>query len=78
MAQYSLGIDIGGTFTDLVAYDHDTGRRWSRKVLTTHDDPARALCDGPSQFPLAEFPALLDGLLRLDRERRGLTAPEPR
>ena len=43
-----------------------------------HDDPARALCDGPSQFPLAEFPALLDGLLRLDRERRGLTAPEPR
>jgi 2-dehydro-3-deoxyphosphooctonate aldolase (KDO 8-P synthase) len=43
-----------------------------------HDDPAHALCDGPSQFPLAEFPALLDGLLRLDRERRGLTAPEPR
>ncbi|HEX5045222.1 MAG TPA: 3-deoxy-8-phosphooctulonate synthase [Candidatus Polarisedimenticolaceae bacterium] len=42
-----------------------------------HDDPASALCDGPSQFPLAEFPALLDGLLRLDRERRGLTAPSP-
>ena len=29
MAQYSLGIDIGGTFTDLVVYDHDTGARWS-------------------------------------------------
>lgn len=43
-----------------------------------HDDPASALCDGPSQFPLAEFPALLDGLLRLDRERRGLLAPSPR
>jgi len=43
-----------------------------------HDDPASALCDGPSQFPLAEFPALLDGLLRLDRERRGLLASEPR
>jgi 2-dehydro-3-deoxyphosphooctonate aldolase (KDO 8-P synthase) len=42
-----------------------------------HDDPASALCDGPSQFPLAEFPALLDGLLRLDRERRGLLAPSP-
>ena len=25
MAQYSLGIDIGGTFTDLVIYDHDAG-----------------------------------------------------
>jgi 2-dehydro-3-deoxyphosphooctonate aldolase (KDO 8-P synthase) len=43
-----------------------------------HDDPASALCDGPSQFPLAEFPALLDGLLRLDRERRGLSATERR
>ena len=42
-----------------------------------HDDPASALCDGPSQFPLAEFPPLLDGLLRLDRERRGLLAASP-
>jgi N-methylhydantoinase A len=46
VAQYSLGIDIGGTFTDLVVYDHDTGRSWSRKVLTTHDDPARAVAAG--------------------------------
>ena len=43
---YSLGIDIGGTFTDLVVYDHDSGRQWSRKVLTTHDDPARAVTAG--------------------------------
>jgi N-methylhydantoinase A len=42
----SLGIDIGGTFTDLVVYDHDTGRQWSRKVLTTHDDPSRAVAAG--------------------------------
>ena len=40
---YSLGIDIGGTFTDLVIYDHAGGRQWSRKVLTTHDDPSRAV-----------------------------------
>jgi len=40
VAQYSLGIDIGGTFTDLVVYDHDAGTSVSRKVLTTHDDPA--------------------------------------
>jgi N-methylhydantoinase A len=44
--QYALGIDIGGTFTDLVVYDHETGRQWSRKVLTTHDDPARAVAAG--------------------------------
>jgi 2-dehydro-3-deoxyphosphooctonate aldolase (KDO 8-P synthase) len=43
--------------------------------LEVHDDPARAPCDGPSQFPLAELPALLDGLLRLDRERRALDLP---
>jgi len=50
---YSLGIDIGGTFTDLVVYDHDTGRQWSRKVLTTHDDPARAVAAGTAAL-LAE------------------------
>src|SRR5215813_255330 len=43
---YSLGIDIGGTFTDIVIYDHDAGRQASRKVLTTHDDPARAVAAG--------------------------------
>ena len=46
MASYSLGIDIGGTFTDIVVYDHDAGRQWSRKVLTTHDDPSRAVAAG--------------------------------
>ena len=46
MPNYSLGIDIGGTFTDLVVHDHDDGRQWSVKVLTTHDDPARAVGAG--------------------------------
>ncbi|HEY3187508.1 MAG TPA: hydantoinase/oxoprolinase family protein, partial [Solirubrobacteraceae bacterium] len=45
-SDYSLGIDIGGTFTDLVVYDHAGGRQWSRKVLTTHDDPSRAVVAG--------------------------------
>ena len=43
---HSLGIDIGGTFTDLVVYDHDEGAQWSRKILTTHDDPSRAVAAG--------------------------------
>ena len=43
MSAFSLGIDIGGTFTDIVVYDHDTGRQLSRKALTTHDDPADAV-----------------------------------
>ncbi len=43
---YSLGIDIGGTFTDIVVYDHERGAQINRKVLTTHDDPARAVAAG--------------------------------
>ena len=38
---WSLGIDIGGTFTDIVAWGE--GRALARKVLTTHDDPARGV-----------------------------------
>jgi 2-dehydro-3-deoxyphosphooctonate aldolase (KDO 8-P synthase) len=32
-----------------------------------HDDPARAPCDGPNQYVLDQFPALLDTLLSIDR-----------
>jgi N-methylhydantoinase A len=46
VAHYSLGIDIGGTFTDIVIYDHDSGRQVNRKVLTTHEYPARAVAAG--------------------------------
>ncbi len=42
----SLGIDIGGTFTDIVHLDHATGRSHSSKVLTTHVDPSRAVIEG--------------------------------
>lgn len=43
---YSLGIDIGGTFTDIVLLDSSAGAQFNSKVLTTHDDPARAVLDG--------------------------------
>jgi len=32
-----------------------------------HDDPDHALCDGPNQYLLDEFPALVDTLLAIDR-----------
>ena len=41
--RYSLGIDIGGTFTDIVVYDTASGRQSSHKELTTHDDPSRGV-----------------------------------
>ncbi|MEZ5857352.1 MAG: hydantoinase/oxoprolinase family protein [Hyphomicrobiaceae bacterium] len=42
----SLGIDIGGTFTDIVHLDHITGRQHALKVLTTHHDPSEAVISG--------------------------------
>ncbi|MGZ0187796.1 MAG: hydantoinase/oxoprolinase family protein, partial [Alphaproteobacteria bacterium] len=48
-SRFSLGIDIGGTFTDVVVYNHDDSKHFSRKLLTTHDDPARAVLDGVRQ-----------------------------
>ncbi len=39
----ALGVDIGGTFTDLVALDRTTGWMATEKVLTTYDDHARAV-----------------------------------
>ena len=41
-----LGIDVGGTFTDIVVCDRATGRQASHKELTTHADPARGVMAG--------------------------------
>ena len=37
---FRVGIDIGGTFTDLVLLDSSHGRLFNEKVLTTPDDPS--------------------------------------
>ena len=42
-----------------------------------HDDPAHALCDGPSQLPLDAFPMILDGILAIDRAAREHPIPLP-
>src|SRR6202165_4740458 len=44
--RFGLGIDVGGTFTDIVVYDAATGRQASHKELTTHDDPSRGVMAG--------------------------------
>ena len=45
-APLSLGIDIGGTFTDLVIHDPRDGRAVIWKESTTPDDPARGALEG--------------------------------
>jgi N-methylhydantoinase A len=49
-APLSLGIDIGGTFTDIVVFDPSTGHARIGKVSTTPDDPAEGAVDGVRQL----------------------------
>ena len=46
MKTYGLGIDIGGTFTDLVLFDGKTNRQHNHKQLTTPADPTVGVIDG--------------------------------
>src|SRR5687768_13998357 len=43
---YSLAIDIGGTFTDIVVYDHARARALSHKELTTPEAPHEGVVSG--------------------------------
>lgn len=45
MARFTLGVDIGGTFTDIVLLRSD-GKLSSKKVLSTPDDYSRAIEEG--------------------------------
>ena len=64
MTRYALGCDIGGTFTDFMLVDLDTGETVVDKCLTTPDDPTRAVMEGVAR--LAERrPGLAAGLDRV-------------
>jgi len=41
-----LGIDVGGTFTDLYLLDETRGREYTLKVPSTPDDPSQAILTG--------------------------------
>jgi N-methylhydantoinase A len=58
-----VGVDIGGTFTDLVLVDDETGAFSVGKALTTPDDPSRAVEDVlvASGVPVAEVAQLIHG-----------------
>ena len=52
MTPYRLGVDIGGTFTDIILLAPD-GTIYSKKILSTPDDYSRAIEEGVVQL-LAE------------------------
>ena len=43
---YRLGVDVGGTFTDLLLLDDVSGQGWRDKVPSTPHDPSLAVVDG--------------------------------
>lgn len=45
----AIGVDIGGTFTDIVLIDESSGAIYSAKVLTTPSQPALAVLDAVEQ-----------------------------
>ncbi|MCU0390538.1 MAG: hydantoinase/oxoprolinase family protein [Thermoflexibacter sp.] len=47
---YKLGIDIGGTFTDLVLLEEKTGKLYFGKTLTTYDDPSNGIINGTKEL----------------------------
>ena len=59
MPAYLLGVDVGGTFTDFVAYDKDTRTIEVWKNLTTPDDPTAGILAGLAR--IAE-PGAIDNL----------------
>ncbi len=49
MARWRVGVDSGGTFTDICLADEATGEIRVWKVPSTPDDPSRAISDGVTE-----------------------------
>ena len=45
-----IGVDVGGTFTDLVLHDPQRDMVHTGKLLTTPDDPSRAIIEGTQRI----------------------------
>ena len=54
-----IGIDVGGTFTDLVLHDEARSLTHTGKLLTTPEDPSRGVIDGVGRL-LAETGTAID------------------
>src|ERR1051326_5497648 len=60
---FRAGVDIGGTFTDIVLL-RDDGRRYTKKVSSTVEDYARAIVEGLGEL-LGEIGAEASGIVEL-------------
>jgi N-methylhydantoinase A len=69
MTEYSIGIDVGGTFTDVTVVEMESGRAWLTKVESTPADPSQGFMAG-----LVKGAALAGiGVERVERVIHGTT-----
>ena len=63
MGTWQVGVDVGGTNTDLLFLDHDSGRFNVAKVPTTPHDQSDAVMNGlgPGECEIADLLAIVHG-----------------
>src|SRR5712692_3940305 len=57
MGRYRVTVDTGGTFSDFVYLDEDTGEISIAKIASTPDDPSRAIIEGIQALLAKGIPA---------------------
>ena len=81
-ASWRIGVDIGGTFTDIVLWDSQGGEMILDKILTTPDDPSLAVLEGiervlkANQISTQELSSVIHGTTLVANaliERKGVT-----
>ncbi len=72
MTRYTVGIDIGGTFTDFLLMNADGANR-ILKVLSSPEDPSEAVMAGLGELAQGSSLALRDFLAGLERIVHGTT-----
>jgi len=61
-ARTLVGVDVGGTFTDLFFFDAATGQFRTEKVSSNRGDEAVGFLDGLRRFgPVAELGSIVHG-----------------
>lgn len=74
-----VGVDTGGTFTDFVAFDRETGRVILRKALTRYDDLVEGVltCAADANLEVRNFSSIKHGsthVINAFLQRRGASA----
>jgi N-methylhydantoinase A len=67
-----LGVDVGGTFTDLIYVDDEAGKIIVHKLATTPDDPSEGTVRGIRELTeqAGETPSALDQVFHGTTSRR--------